>query len=68
MTITVREARTLRDLAAAGKTATSMGNQGTQSPQFRRGVELIREGAPGQIEEHAPPLEEFARQPSRLRQ
>jgi len=51
LTITVREARALRDLAATAKTATSMGNQGTQSPQFRRGVELIREGALGPVEE-----------------
>jgi predicted dehydrogenase len=51
LTINVREARALRDLAAAAKTATSMGNQGTQSPQFRRGVELIREGALGPVEE-----------------
>jgi len=51
LTINVREARALRDLAAAAKTATSMGNQGTQSPQFRRGVELIRDGALGPVED-----------------
>jgi len=51
LTANVREARALRELAAISKTATSMGNQGTQSPQFRRGVELIREGALGAVEE-----------------
>ncbi|RPH35115.1 MAG: gfo/Idh/MocA family oxidoreductase, partial [Planctomycetota bacterium] len=51
LTATVREARALRELAAIHKTATSMGNQGTQSPQFRRGVELIREGVLGSVEE-----------------
>jgi predicted dehydrogenase len=51
LTANVREARALRELAAAHKTATSMGNQGTQSNQFRRGVELIREGVLGAVEE-----------------
>jgi predicted dehydrogenase len=51
LTITVHEARALRELAAESGVATSMGNQGTQSPQFRRGVELIREGVIGPVEE-----------------
>jgi hypothetical protein len=51
LTITVHEARALRELSAQHKLATSMGNQGTQSPQFRRAVELIREGAIGPVEE-----------------
>jgi GFO/IDH/MocA oxidoreductase family protein len=51
LTINVRESRALREVAVATKTATSMGNQGTQSPQFRRGVELVREGVLGPIEE-----------------
>ncbi|MEX2141103.1 MAG: Gfo/Idh/MocA family oxidoreductase [Pirellulales bacterium] len=51
LTITVGEARALRELSAERKLATSMGNQGTQSPQFRRAVELIREGAIGPVEE-----------------
>jgi predicted dehydrogenase len=49
--ITVHEARGLRALALKQKLATSMGNQGTQSGQFRRGVELIREGALGRVEQ-----------------
>jgi hypothetical protein len=51
LTITVHESRALRELAAERKLATSMGNQGTQSGQFRRAVELIREGALGTVEE-----------------
>ena len=51
LTITVNEARTLRDLAAQHKAATSLGNQGTQSGPFRRGLELIRDGAIGQVEQ-----------------
>lgn len=51
LTINVREARALRELAAGRRVATSMGNQGTQSRQFRRGVELVREGVLGDVEE-----------------
>jgi predicted dehydrogenase len=51
LTISVRESRALRALAAERRTATSMGNQGTQSAPFRRGVELIREGAIGDVTE-----------------
>ena len=49
LTIAVREARALRELAAKHKVATSMGNQGTQSGPHRRAVELIREGALGAV-------------------
>jgi hypothetical protein len=48
---TVHESRVLRELAKKHKVATSMGNQGTASGQFRRAIELIREGALGQIKE-----------------
>ncbi len=44
LTRTVYESRTLRKLAREFKVATSMGNQGTASGQFRRALELIREG------------------------
>ena len=48
---TVRESRSLRQVAAKSKVATSMGNQGTASPQFRRALELIRDGVLGPIRE-----------------
>jgi len=52
LTIRPQESRALRSLAAERKhLATSMGNQGTASGQFRRGVELLREGAIGPVEE-----------------
>lgn len=51
LTITVHEARALRQLAAEHRVATSLGNQGTQSPQFRRGLEIIREGILGPVEQ-----------------
>jgi len=51
LTRTVRESRLLRELAARSKVATSMGNQGTASPQFRRAFELIRQGVLGRIQE-----------------
>jgi hypothetical protein len=51
LTRTVRESRVLRELAAKSRVATSMGNQGTASPQFRRALELIRDGALGRIQE-----------------
>lgn len=52
LTIRAEESRALRALAAErGHLATSMGNQGTGSPQFRRGVELIRQGTIGPVEE-----------------
>ena len=51
LTISVHESRALRDLAAKHKVATSLGNQGTQSSQFRRGLELIREGVIADVEQ-----------------
>jgi hypothetical protein len=51
LTRTVHESRALRELARKHKVATSMGNQGTASGQFRRALELIREGTIGQIKD-----------------
>ncbi len=51
LTRTVHESRALRELARKHKVATSMGNQGTASGQFRRALELIRDGTIGQITE-----------------
>jgi hypothetical protein len=51
LTRTVHESRALRELARKYKVATSMGNQGTASGQFRRALELIRDGTIGQIKE-----------------
>lgn len=47
----VREARTLRLLAAEHKVATQMGNQGMASDSFRRTLEAIEDGAIGVIRE-----------------
>ena len=47
----IKEARTLRGLAAKYKVATQMGNQGTSSEAFRRAVELIQAGAIGDVRE-----------------
>lgn len=51
LTRTVGESRALRDLARKQKVATAMGNQGTYSGAFRRALELIRDGALGEIRE-----------------
>ena len=51
LTHDVFEARTLRELARKHKVATQMGNQGTASQAFRRGVELIQAGVLGEIRE-----------------
>jgi hypothetical protein len=51
LTRTVGESRALRELAKKHKVATSMGNQGTSSNQFRRALELIRDGTLGIIKE-----------------
>jgi len=51
LTRQVGESRALRELARRHKVATSMGNQGTASGQFRRALELIRDGALGPIQE-----------------
>ncbi len=51
LTRTVSESRALRDLARRSRVATSMGNQGTASDQFRRALELIRDGTIGEVKE-----------------
>jgi predicted dehydrogenase len=51
LTHTVAEARLLRDLARKHKVATQMGNQGTASGGFRRGVEMLQSGAIGRVRE-----------------
>ncbi len=51
MTHDVWEARQLRELANKHKVATQMGNQGTAGDGFRKGVEVIRSGALGDIKE-----------------
>ena len=47
----VTEARTLRRIANAEKVATQQGNQGMATDSFRRTLELVREGAIGEIRE-----------------
>ena len=47
----VREAHALRQLARQHKVATQMGNQGMASDSFRRTLELIEEGAIGEVRE-----------------
>jgi hypothetical protein len=49
--LTIHDARSLRDLAARHKVATSIRNPGNASHQFRRAVELIREGILGPVDE-----------------
>ena len=51
LTRTVHESRALRELARKAKVATSMGNQGTASGQFRRALELLREGLIGEVKQ-----------------
>lgn len=51
LTHDIFEARTLRALARRHKVATQMGNQGTASEAFRRGVELIQAGLLGEVRE-----------------
>jgi len=48
---TVHEARAMRLTAQQQQVATQMGNQGSSSGQFRRGVELVRQGGLGEIRE-----------------
>ncbi len=47
----VGEARALRQIARQRKVATQMGNQGMATDSFRRTLELIQEGAVGEIRE-----------------
>lgn len=51
LTHNLREARVLRDAARRYGVATQMGNQGTATNPFRRAVELIRQGAIGDVKE-----------------
>jgi predicted dehydrogenase len=51
MTHTVAEARAMRDSARKNKVITQLGNQGTASDEFRRGVEILRAGVLGPIKE-----------------
>jgi hypothetical protein len=47
----VAEARALRAIARQQKVATQMGNQGMASDSFRRALELIQDGAIGEVRE-----------------
>lgn len=51
LTHDVTEARVVRELAEQHGVATQMGNQGTATEDFRRGVELVQAGVFGQFEE-----------------
>jgi hypothetical protein len=50
LTISAHEARALHRLAKETKLPTQMNNHGASQPGFRRGVEVIREGVLGKIE------------------
>ncbi len=51
LTLTVGEARAMRDMARRYKLATQMGNQGMATDSFRRTLELIQGGAIGELRE-----------------
>jgi predicted dehydrogenase len=51
LTHSVWEARQMKEVAAANRVQTQMGNQGTAGAEFRRGVEAIRAGALGNVTE-----------------
>jgi len=51
LTQTIYEARQLVEIAARRKIVTQMGNQGSASPNMRRGIELIQAGALGRVNE-----------------
>jgi predicted dehydrogenase len=51
MTHTVAESRAMRDAARKNNVITQLGNQGTASDEFRRGVEILRAGVLGQVKE-----------------
>ncbi len=51
LTHTVAEARLMRETARKYNVVTQMGNQGTAHDGFRTGVELIRSGAIGDVQE-----------------
>ena len=49
--LTIGESRALADLAVKQKVATSIRNPGNASNAFRRGIELVREGVIGPVQE-----------------
>jgi len=51
MAHSVWEARLMRETARQKGVCTQMGNQGTADPGFRRGAELVRAGAIGEVRE-----------------
>ncbi len=51
LTISAHEARALHKLAKESDLPTQMNNHGASSPAFRRGVEIIREGVIGDVEQ-----------------
>lgn len=51
LTLTVGEARAMRDMARRCKVVTQMGNQGMATDSFRRTLELIQDGAIGEMRE-----------------
>jgi hypothetical protein len=51
LTISAHEARALQRLAKQTKLPTQMNNHGAARPAFRRGVEIIREGVIGDVEQ-----------------
>src|SRR5207248_5019279 len=51
LTHSVWEARLMRETARQKGVCTQMGNQGTAEPGFRRGAEVVREGAIGDVAE-----------------
>jgi hypothetical protein len=51
LAISAHEARALHKLARETKLPTQMNNHGASQPQFRRGVEIIREGVIGTVEQ-----------------
>jgi hypothetical protein len=51
LTHDVAEARAVRELARQHGVATQMGNQGTATADFRRGVEIVQAGVLGAIQE-----------------
>jgi hypothetical protein len=51
LTISAHEARALHQLAKQHDLPTQMNNHGAASPGFRRGIEILREGVIGQVQE-----------------
>src|SRR5262249_12065530 len=51
LTHDVYEARLMKQVARENRVATQMGNQGTGSNGFRRGVNILRSGALGDVRE-----------------